>query len=112
MISNAIKYRESSKDPRIYISAEKTVNEWLFSVRDNGIGIDPVYADRIFDMFARLHGKTKYKGTGMGLAICKKIVNSHGGKIWVESEVGQGCIFLFTLPAETKTKENGNGTEH
>ncbi|HEY9679897.1 MAG TPA: ATP-binding protein [Drouetiella sp.] len=107
IVSNGLKYRGEAA-PQIFITAEKTVNEWLFSIRDNGIGIDPKYADKIFDMFARLHGKTKYSGTGMGLAICKKIVNSHGGKIWVESEVGQGCIFLFTLPAG-KTKESGNG---
>ncbi len=98
LISNAIKYR-GDQPPQIFITAERTVDEWLFSVRDNGIGIDSKYADRIFDMFARLHGKTKYKGTGMGLAICKKIVALHGGRIWVESELGQGCIFLFTLPA-------------
>ncbi len=95
---NAIKYR-GTQAPRIYVGSERTVNDWLISVRENGIGIDGQYADRIYDIFARLHGKTKYQGTGMGLAICKKIVELHGGKIWVESEVGEGCIFLFTLPA-------------
>lgn len=98
LVSNAIKYH-GQELPKIYITAEQTVDEWLFSVRDNGIGIEQKYADKIFDMFARLHGQIKYSGTGMGLAICKKIVTSHGGKIWVESEPGQGCVFLFTLPA-------------
>ncbi|MBS2007490.1 MAG: response regulator [Cyanobacteria bacterium SZAS TMP-1] len=107
LISNAIKYR-GTQSPRIFVGAERTVNDWLFSVRDNGIGIDSKYADKIFDMFARLHGKTKYQGTGMGLAICKKIVELHGGKIWVESEVGEGCIFLFTLPAARKLKRRAS----
>lgn len=101
IISNALKYR-GQEPPKINVSAERTVNDWLFSVRDNGIGIDSKYSGKIFDMFARLHGKTKYSGTGMGLAICKKIVTSHGGRIWVESEVGNGSIFMFTLPAVDK----------
>jgi len=111
LISNAIKYR-GNEPPNIVVNAERTVNDWLFSIRDNGIGIESKYADRIFDMFARLHGKTKYSGTGMGLAICKKIVNSHSGKIWVESEPGHGCIFLFTLPAGNRDRENSDGKQH
>ncbi len=99
LISNAIKYA-GNKAPYIVISAEKNIDEWLFSVCDNGIGIDSKYASRIFDMFARLHGRVKYSGTGMGLAICKKIVTGHGGRIWMESEPGEGSIFYFTLPAK------------
>lgn len=103
LISNALKYR-GPETPEIYLTAERNVNKWLFSMRDNSIGIDPKYANKIFDMFARLHGKTQYPGTGMGLAICKRIVTSHGGNIWVESELGRGSIFLFTLPAVKKPR--------
>jgi PAS domain S-box-containing protein len=98
LVSNAIKYRKPDVSPQIIISSDRSVDMWLFSVRDNGIGFDGQYVDKIFDMFARLHGKTEYSGTGMGLAICKKIVNTHGGEIWAQSEVGQGSIFFFTLP--------------
>ena len=104
LISNAIKY-SGDNAPYIVISAERTVDEWLFSIRDNGIGIDNKYAERIFDMFARLHGRIKYSGTGMGLAICKKIVTAHGGRIWMESEPQEGSIFFFTLPAKAKAGE-------
>jgi PAS domain S-box-containing protein len=104
LISNAIKYA-GEKTPYIVISAEKSVDEWIFSVQDNGIGIDNKYTDRIFDMFARLHGRIKYSGTGMGLAICKKIVTATGGKIWMESESGEGSIFFFTLPAKKEPKK-------
>lgn len=99
LISNALKYRSEERNPHIVITSDRSGDMWLFSVRDNGIGFDSKYADKIFDMFARLHGKTQYSGTGMGLAICKRIVTSHGGTISVESAPGEGSIFLFTLPA-------------
>ncbi|MGB9939098.1 AAA family ATPase [Methanosarcina sp.] len=97
LISNAIKFR-SKELPEIYISAEKKEDQWLFSVSDNGIGIDPKYSDRIFEVFKRLHKREEYPGTGIGLSICKKIVERHGGNIWVESEPGKGSTFYFTLP--------------
>ncbi|WP_292388177.1 PAS domain S-box protein [Methanosarcina sp. UBA5] len=97
LISNAVKFR-SEKAPKIEISAEKKTDQWLFSVKDNGIGIDPKYSERIFEVFKRLHKREEYPGTGIGLSICKKIVERHGGQIWVESESGKGSIFYFTLP--------------
>lgn len=97
LIGNAIQYRGEAT-PSIHISAESTFDRWLFSVRDNGIGIDRKYAEQVFGMFQRLHGN-EIPGTGIGLAVCKKIVERHGGRIWVESAAGRGAAFRFTIPA-------------
>jgi len=97
LLSNAIKFH-AGEPPLIHISAEHKDDRWVFSVRDNGISIPAGQEESIFDMFRRLHGRDRYEGTGMGLAICKKIVERHGGRIWVKPEPGKGSTFYFTLP--------------
>ena len=98
LIGNAIKF-QGNEAPRIHISASRNGDGWTFSVHDNGMGISPEYSERIFIIFQRLHSRKEYPGTGIGLAISKKIVERHGGRIWVESEVGKGATFYFTLPS-------------
>ncbi|MBT29563.1 MAG: hybrid sensor histidine kinase/response regulator [Thalassobius sp.] len=97
LISNAIKYRKQNEAPEIIISCNENSSEWIFSVKDNGIGINPNFHDRIFKLFKRLHTKREYSGNGIGLTLCKKIVAQHDGKIWVESNIDQGSIFYFTI---------------
>jgi PAS domain S-box-containing protein len=99
LLVNSIKYR-SAETPRIHIAAVAEDDHWLFSVRDNGIGIDPEYAEKVFGIFKCLDPRDKRSGSGMGLAICRKIVGRHHGRIWVESELGRGATFFFALPAD------------
>jgi PAS domain S-box-containing protein len=101
LIANAIKFRAAAP-PQIYVGVESLQDAWQFYVRDNGIGIDPAHADRIFLIFQRLHARREYPGTGIGLALCKKIVERHGGRIWVESEPGAGATFYFIVPKRGK----------
>lgn len=99
LISNSLKFA-SDRPLKITIDAVEKEDEWLISVKDNGIGIEPQFSDKIFQMFQRLHGNREYEGTGIGLAICQKVVNSYGGEIWVESQLNEGATFYFTLPKQ------------
>ena len=101
LIGNAIKFHGPAP-PRIHVWAERHGPHWVFAIRDNGIGIDPKYVERIFVMFRRLHTTAEYTGTGIGLAVCKKIVERHGGRMWVESTPGAGATFFFALPANAE----------
>ncbi|MGL4501830.1 MAG: sensor histidine kinase, partial [Planktothrix sp.] len=108
LIANAIKF-QSKKPPEIHIGVKRIEEAWLFSVQDNGMGIDLQFAERIFIIFQRLHTRDEYPGTGMGLAICKKIIECHRGKIWVESKLDQGATFYFTIPVGGHEDERRNG---
>jgi PAS domain S-box-containing protein len=101
LIGNGLAYR-GDKPPHIHISAKRSEKDWIFSVRDNGIGIDPKHYEQIFEIFKRLHNQKDQPGTGIGLAVCRRVVNRHGGKIWVESEPGHGSTFHFTIPEGTE----------
>jgi light-regulated signal transduction histidine kinase (bacteriophytochrome) len=100
LLDNAVKYRSKETHTQIRVSSERAAAEWIIRVSDNGLGIDPQYHRRIFDIFQRLHSRSDYPGTGIGLAICKKVVEVHGGRIWADSDANGGSTFSFTLPAE------------
>ncbi len=100
LIGNAIKYADPARPPRVHVSVHERATCWVFSVRDNGIGIDPRFHERVFLLFQRLHSRSRYPGTGLGLAICKRIVENAGGQMWLESAPGQGATFFFSVPFE------------
>jgi light-regulated signal transduction histidine kinase (bacteriophytochrome) len=99
LLSNALKFH-GHRPPQVHISAKPEGKQWVFTVQDKGIGLAPQFSERIFMIFQRLHTRHEFPGTGMGLAICKKIVERHGGHIWVESDLGKGSTFYFTLPRQ------------
>jgi light-regulated signal transduction histidine kinase (bacteriophytochrome) len=99
LINNGIKFRDKSSPPFIHISSHRRKTYWCFSVQDKGIGIAPKYKEKIFVVFQRLHTRQEYPGTGIGLALCKRIIDRHNGEIWFDSTLGQGTTFYFTLPS-------------
>lgn len=112
LVANAIKFRKEGEPPRVHVSCEPCDGRWLFAVQDNGVGIDPKYFDRIFVIFQRLHTQQQYPGTGLGLALCQRIVMRHGGEMWVESEVGRGTTFFFTIDPEAVIEEANHEPSH
>lgn len=106
LLANAVKFRKEGIPPEISVTAQRLDGEWIFGVADNGIGFDPRYCDRIFEIFQRLHGIGKYPGNGIGLAICRRIIEHHGGRLWAESQPDIGSTFFFTLPVATDLPNN------
>ena len=110
LVTNAIKYRNPDCNPEIRITVNDSGTEWTFNVADNGIGIDMRYADQIFELFKRLNASDEYEGSGIGLAICKAVVERHGGRIWVESELRKGSTFFYTIPKIAGNYLDASGT--
>jgi len=112
LIGNAVKFRREGIAPRIVIDCDRRVRgddvDWMFTVSDNGIGIPQEFADKVFVIFQRLHGRDAYGGTGIGLALCKKIIEYHGGDIWIDTSNTEGTLFRFTLPAESTAEPDPN----
>ncbi len=98
LIDNAVKFRDKDRPLAIHVGAEEKPGEWVFSVRDNGIGIEPKYFDKAFSMFQRLHPRDAYPGNGVGLSLAKRTIEGHGGRMWIESVPGEGSAFFFSLP--------------
>lgn len=108
LLGNALKYQPKNQQPEVEVTCQQSEGFWLFNIKDNGIGINPAHSDRLFQVFQRLHTREEYEGSGIGLALCRKVVERHGGKIWVESEgVGKGSCFFFTLPIQNPTDPLG-----